>query len=256
MAQGSSSEVFGRGLKLLDLIAGSRHGLTIDQLAEACGMHRSSIYRYVAPLLERSYIAKTLEGRHVLSVKVLELASLLLERLDIRNIAHPLLIALSEQLDATVHLAHLDGVEVVYLDKVETHRSLPLISRIGGRQPSYCTGLGKALLAFLPPERLAEMTPKIEFIPFTAATIDGPARLAAELMIVRARGYAIDDEEHEVGVSCVAFPIFDLYGEPIAAISATALSREMNGRLDAFVQAVQDMAGGLSRALGFPGEAK
>jgi len=251
MGQRSSSEVFARGLDLLDLVAESRYGLTIDQLAEARKMHRSSMYRYVAPLLERSYVRKTSEGRYALGPRLLELASLLLERLDMRNIGHPLLVALSEGLHATVHLARLEAAEVVYLDKVQTYRSLPLVSRIGGRQPAYCTGLGKALLAFLSEERLREILSLVEYKQFTPNTITDAERLRAELAVVRTRGYAVDDEEHEPGISCVAFPIFDLYGEPIGAISATSTTREFNSKIDAYVDAVQEAAQKVSQAFGW-----
>lgn len=250
MANGSSSEVFAKGLDFLDMIAGSHHGLTIEQLAEAREMHRSSIYRYISPLLERCYIKKTSEGRYELGSKLLELASLVLERLDVRNIAHPLLIALSEKMHATVHLARLEGPEIVYLDKVETHRSLPIVSRIGGRQPAYCTGLGKALLAFVPQERLDELLPQIRFTTFTPSTIADADRLIAELAVIRARGHALDNEEHESGISCVAFPVFDLYGEPIGAVSATTTARELNDKLDSYIQSVESVAQEVSKAFG------
>lgn len=250
MGQGSSSEVFGKGLDLLDLIAESRHGVTIGQLAESRGMHRSSIYRYISPLVERSYIKKTPEGRYQLGSKTLELASLLLERLDIRNVAHPLLIELSEKTDATVHLARLEGPEVVYLDKIETNRSLPIVSRIGGRQPAYCTGVGKALLAFLAQEHLDDVLPRIKFEVYTPTTVQDIERLVAELAVIRARGYALDNEEHEPGISCVAFPIFDLYEEPIASISATTSARKLSDKLDFYIESVQSVSNDISRAFG------
>jgi len=250
VADGSSSEVFARGLDFLGLIAESRYGLSIEQLAECRGMHRSSIYRYISPLLERAYIKKTSDSRYELGPKVLELASMILERLDIRNVAHPLLIELSERTATTVHLAQLDGTEIVYLDKVETRRSLPIVSRIGGRQPVHCTGLGKALLAFLPQQRLDELLPKIEFRVFTPATIPDEKCLVAELAVIRARGYALDNQEHEPGISCVAFPIFDLYKEPIGAVSATARTRDLDGKLDFYITSVQQAANEISAAFG------
>ena len=139
------------------------------------------------------------------------------------------------------------------MDKVETHRSLPLVSRIGGRQPAYCTGLGKALLAFQSEERLREVLPSVKYNQFTPNTITDAERLLAELAVVRTRGYALDNEEHEPGISCVAFPIFDLYGEPIDAISATSTTRELNGKIDAYVEAVQGAAQRISKAFGWRG---
>jgi len=250
MTKTSSSEVFRRGLELFESVAKSRHGMSIEELAKARGMHRSSVYRYVGPLLQAGYVQKGEDGRFHLGPKILELSSLALEKLDVRNIAHPLLIQLSEATNATVHLARLDGSEVVYLDKVETHRSLPIVSRIGSRAPVYCTGLGKAVLAFLPAERLNGVVSQLHFKRFTKNTIASVKELLKDLSLVREQGYALDNEEHEENISCVAFPVFDLYEEPIAAVSVTAVAREINGKRSWYIEQLKQVAEGLSRTFG------
>jgi len=250
MSEKSSSHVFRRGLEILDLIANSRQGLTVRDLSETLDLHRSSVYRYLAPLADTRYVETRSDGRYHLGLRVLEIASLALERLDVRNIAHPLLIQLSEANDATVHLAQLNGTEAVYLDKVETHQSLPLVSRIGGRQPAYCTGVGKALLAFLPQERLEKVLDNLSFERFTPRTITDRRALLEELRVIRDRGCALDLEEHEAGICCAAAPIFDIYGEPIASISLTVLARAMEQSMDTYIRHIMDAAGAVSRALG------
>jgi len=250
MSEKSSSHVFRRGLEILDLIANARQGLTVCDLSETVDLHRSAVYRYLAPLADARYVETRSDGRYHLGLRVLEIASLALERLDVRNTAHPLLVQLSEANDATVHLAQLDGTEVVYLDKVETHRSLPLVSRIGGRQPAYCTGVGKALLAFLPQERLEKVLDNLSFERFTPRTITDRRALLEELRVIRDRGCALDLEEHEAGICCAAAPILDIYGEPIASISLTVLARVMEQSMDTYIRHIMDAAGAVSRTFG------
>jgi DNA-binding IclR family transcriptional regulator len=242
--------VLKKGLELLELIAKSREGLNITQLEKATSMHRSTIYRYLNAFAAYGYLERFQGGRYRLGPKILELASLILDRLDIRDVARPLLIELSERTDATVHLCRLDGTEVVYLDKIETSRSLPLYSRIGARAPAYCTGVGKAILAFLPPERLERVLERINFRRYTPNTITNRADLLAELEATRKRGYAVDRGEHEEGIYCVAAPIFDLYGEPIASISVTDLARKISKREKWYAQMVLKTAQSISNALG------
>lgn len=180
-----------RGLELLELIDRSRGGLRVAEIEQVVSLHRGSIYRISEHLVSARYLEKGREGRYRLGSKVLELAGLALKHLDIRDVAHPLLIELSEAADATVHLCRLVWTEVVYLDKVETHRSLPLYSRIGGRALAHCTGVGKALLAFLSPERLETALDRIRFKRFTASTITDRRALLAELSAIRERGYVL-----------------------------------------------------------------
>lgn len=246
----STSRILQKGLELLELIAKSRDGLNINELEAQVSLHRSTVYRYLNAFLALNYLERTPDKRYRLGPKILELASLILDRLDIRDVARPLLIELSEKTDATVHLCRLDGAEVVYLDKIETSRSLPLYSRIGARAPAYCTGVGKAILAFLPPERLQRVLERIRFRRFTPNTITNRDDLLAELEATRKRGYALDRGEHEEGIYCVAAPIFNMYGEPIASISVTDLARKIRKREQWYANLVLRTAETISRSLG------
>lgn len=127
-------------------------------------------------------------------------------------------------------------------DKVETNRSLPLYSRIGGRAPACCTGVGKALLAFFLPERLETVLGCICFKRFTASTITDREALLAGLSAVSERGYALDRGEHEAWICWVAAPIFDLYGEPVASLSVTDLARKIQGNEEWCVRQVLRVA--------------
>ena len=141
-------------------------------------------------------------------------------------------------------------VRTMLEEELSRREFVPIVSRIGGRQPAFCTGVGKALLAFLAQERLDDVLPRIKFEAYTPTTVRDIERLVAELAVVRARGYALDNEEHEPGISCVAFPIFDLYAEPIASISATTSARKLSDKLDFYIESVQSVSNDISRAFG------
>lgn len=250
MTEPSGSQVLSRGLEILDLLVHSREGLSADQLAIQLGLHRSSMYRYLNTLTATGYAERSSGGAFRCGSKILDLASFVLEKIDLRNIARPFLSALCERTQATVHLCRLHGSEVVYLDKIETERSLPIYSRVGGRAPAYCTGVGKALLSFVSPERLKRILAQTEFRRYTPKTLCGAEELCRELEDVRIKGYALDVGEHEEGIHCVAVPIFDFYGEPVAAISVTDVPRRIIERADELAGELRDVAEQISFHLG------
>jgi DNA-binding IclR family transcriptional regulator len=126
--------------------------------------------------------------------------------------------------EETAHLCILEGTHVIYIDKIEPARSVRMITRIGASNPVYCTSVGKAILAFLPEERLADLLPRIHFERFTHRTISTPEALRVEIEKTRRRGYAVDDEELEEGLRCIAVPVLDAQRLPIAAVSVSGPS--------------------------------
>lgn len=219
------------------------------ELAARSEIHRSTIYRYLSVLVQKGYV-KNKNGKYSLGPRFLELASLFLERLNVRAVAHSYLVKLAESLHVTVHLGQLEGHEVLYIDKVETYRSLPLYSRVGRKVPAHCTALGKALLAFSAPEKVEMLLKQMDFRAYTDRTIVDPEALLKELWETKARGYAVDREEHEEGIACIAAPIFDFYGEPVAAVSITELSRELLKNEHAYAREVVKAAMDISRKMG------
>lgn len=251
----ADAKVLAKGLKLLEELATSAQGKTALELADLLGVHKSNVYRYLNTLLEAGYIQSDNHGRYRLGRKILELGSRLLLQMPLRETARPFLLKLSAETEKTVHLCVLDGPEVVYLDKVETQRSLPIMSRIGGRAPAYCTGVGKALLSGLPTEQVVSLLRSFPLLRKTAATITDPLQLLEELKLTAARGYAIDNGEHEEGIKCVAALIRGNGGEIMGAISLTGLRREFDerGELERLGAAVTKTAAEISRALGYAG---
>ncbi len=249
----ADAKILEKGLKLLEELAQSAEGKTALELADLLGIHKTSVYRYLNTLLEMGYIRTDGNGVYHLGNKILELGSHMLRRMPLRETAHPFLVKLSAETQKTVHLCVLDGAEVVYLDKVESQRSLPIISRIGSRAPAYCTGVGKALLSSLPSDQIVEILRKTSLVKRTETTITDPVQLLEELKQTRARGYAIDNCEHEEGIKCFAAVIKGYGGEIVGAISITGLKREFDDQQQAekLAETVKLTAEAISQALGY-----
>ena len=131
------------------------------------------------------------------------------------------MIDLSNRVHETIHLAALSGDEAVFLDKIDGPAGLGMICKVGYRAMLHCSGVGKVLLAFQPPERKKELMRSISYIRFTDSTLDTPEKLGAELDRIVERGYGFDSNEHEEHIACVAGPVFDHRGEILAAVSVS-----------------------------------
>ncbi|SFJ41179.1 transcriptional regulator, IclR family [Streptosporangium canum] len=220
-----------RALLILQEIGKHSRGVTLDELATRLGLPKSSLHRLLSALKHRGFAAQPEpSGPYFLGTEMLATAFRFYETMDLRTIIHPLLLRLSNEFSETVHMAMLDGAEVVYLDKVEAVRSITMTSVVGGRNAAHCTGVGKALLAWTYPTDEAIRAWAERYGPLTArtrSTITNPAKLAAHLAQIRERGYALDLEENEPGVRCVAAPVFMGKTAPVAAVSVTALKDRM-----------------------------
>ena len=252
MATGDA-KILAKGLNLLEILAQSAEGMTAVELAKKVGVHKTTAYRYLNTLLQAGYIQTNGDGIYHLGNKILELGSQLLRRMPLRETAHPFLVKLSADTHKTVHLCVLDGGDVVYIDKVESQRSLPMMSRIGSRAPAYCTGVGKALLSSLPTDQVVSLLQGITLEKRTAATIVDPVKLLEELRVTRERGYAIDNSEHEEGIKCLASPIKEFGGWIIGAISITGLKREFDNLqiAEGLAESVTQTARIISQTLGY-----
>jgi len=249
----ADAKILEKGLKVVDELAQSAEGMTAVELASSIGVHKTSVYRYLNTLLNAGYIQSNGDSRYHLGNKILELSSQLLRRMPLRETAHPFLVKLSADTQKTVHLCVLDGHDVIYIDKVESQRSLPILSRIGSRAPAYCTGVGKALLSGLPTNQAVSLLREFPPPPRTLATITDPMQLLEELKTTAERGYAIDNGEHEEGIMCFAAPVRGYGGEIAGAVSITGLKREFNDtkRAETLIAALKKATAVISEALGY-----
>jgi len=248
----ANAKILEKGLKLLEELAENAEGMTVGELADCIGVHKTNAYRYINSLLDMGYIQTDGDGHYHLGNKILELGSQKLRRMPLRETAHPFLVKLSADTQKTVHLCVLDHQDVVYIDKVESQRSLPIISRIGSRAPAYCTGVGKALLSGLPTDQVVSLLRQFPPVRKTPATITDPIRLLEEIKLTAERDYAIDNGEHEEGIKCFAAPVRGYGGDVVGAVSLTGLKREFGGREESekMIAAVTKTAMEIASALG------
>jgi IclR family transcriptional regulator, acetate operon repressor len=239
------NSVLGRTMALLTAFRAGEEELTLAELARRAGIPKPTAHRLLAELATWNVVERT-PGGHRLGMRLFELGQLAPRQRGLREAAAPFLADLFEATHETVHLAVPDGVDVVYVQKLPGRHGPRIDSRIGGRMPAYCTGVGKALLAFGPPERLAEVL-AAGLVRRTPRTVVAPGLLRQELDRVRACGVAEEHEESTVGIACTAAPVMDASGRAVAAISITGWANRMDtARL---APAVRTAALGLSRAL-------
>jgi DNA-binding IclR family transcriptional regulator len=223
-----------RALALIQILSRSGTGLSLDELTQASGLPKSSLHRTLAALKRRGFATQQREtGRYFLGSEMLRAAFDFHERLDVRALLRPVLIRLRQEFNETVHVGVLDGGDVVYLDKLESSHPIKMTSAIGGRNPSHCTGVGKVLLAWTYPSDASIRAFVSEFGPLrrrTRTTITTTGGLAKEMGRIRERGYALDLEESELGVRCIAFPVFVGRSVPQAAISVSAPRERLSDR--------------------------
>ncbi|OBZ92071.1 IclR family transcriptional regulator [Pararhizobium polonicum] len=247
----SSVQVLDRSLKLLDLVA-SGEGAALTDLADQTGMAPSTVHRLLTSLGAHGMVAHDTEtGAWTIGLKAFEIGNAFLRFRKLGTISRPFLKQLMESSGETANIGIEDGGDVVFISQVESHAPMRAFFRPGRRGPIHASGIGKAILSTWDNtdiERLLSFRPLPRF---TEKTRDTLPRLLADLETIRARGWSIDDEEHTLGMRCLAAPIFNEYGEAIAGISvsgpAVRLADETLAVLGPVVKAAAD---GVTRAMG------
>ena len=232
---------FAKIFEILELIASSRDGLKGREISGMTRIPQSTVFRMLKFLTERGYLVKQ-EQRYCLGAAISRLGSLAANQNPLIRIAHPVLAALAERTHETVHLARMENARVVYIDKVEGVRSVRMGSMIGKSSPLYCTGVGKAMLAFLPERERGAVIRSIEFTAFTENTITTADALEKELAEIRQKGYAVDDCEHERGVYCVAAPVTAPDGSALCALSVSGSELYLREQTLSYASLLRDAA--------------
>jgi DNA-binding IclR family transcriptional regulator len=196
----------------------------LAQVAVSLQLHKSTAHRFLMVLEKHRMVERTAAGKFRLGLRLFDLGNRAIEQYDLRDRAQPHLRRLVAETEETAHLCILEGAHVIYIDKIEPARSVRMITRIGASNPLHCTSVGKAILAFLPEERIADVLRRVRFERFTTRTIVTPEALRTEIEKTRRRGYAVDDEEFEEGLRCIAVPVLDAQRLPVAAVSVSGPS--------------------------------
>jgi DNA-binding IclR family transcriptional regulator len=208
---------------IFDILSQSPNGLSLGELARQANLPKGTAHRLLASMAYFDFIRQepTTKNYH-LGFKLVDLGNLLLSQIDLRSQARPFLMNLSETVKETVHLVVLDRDKALYVDKVELHpkaSGLQMVSRLGSRIALHCSSVGKALLAHMEKTDAEKLISDTVLAKRTPNTISDPGELMQHLALVRKNGYAIDDEENEVGIRCVAAPIRNGSGKAEAAVS-------------------------------------
>jgi IclR family KDG regulon transcriptional repressor len=242
---------------ILEMVGQNPQGMSIRDLASGLGLPKGTIHRILSSLSYFGYIRQDPETKiYFLGLKLMELGTLLSNQLDFRKVAEPVLRGLAESIKQTAHMVILDRNEVVYVEKIETQQpagGLKMASRVGSRNPVHSSAVGKVLLSYLPEEGVEAFLQEKGLPRRTANTITDPASFRDHLKDVKGQGYAIDDEENELGIRCLGAPIFDGKGRPVAAISVSGPAFQMTKKFvqDVVKKEVMAAAVEISRRLGF-----
>ncbi len=239
-------------IRLTKAFSEQEYEMGISALAGRLGLAKSTVHRLATTLVEYDMLEQNREtGKYRLGLAFFELGTLVRRKMDVTTEAQGEIHALADSSGETVQLAILDHLTVLYIRIRESRQAVRLSSGLGSRAPAHCTGVGKALLAFQPPEIVQQVIDN-GLKRYTENTITEPEKLRAELASIRARGYAIDDEEIEVGLRCVAAPIRDHSGHVVAAISVAAPVQRMSKKqVQASIPSVVAAAENISRRLGY-----
>lgn len=242
---GPAPSVLARAMSVLDAFSPADTTVSVSELGRRTGLAKSTVHRLAGELCRLGLLEQTPKGLR-LGLRLFELGQLVPRQRDVREAALPLMEDLREVSRATVHLAVREGVEVVYVEILGGKASPSLPSRVGGRMPAHATGVGKAMLAFSPPEVTAERI-KAGLPPCSPFTIVTPGSLLRELEQVRRTGIAYDREESGVGTVCAAAPVLGAGGLPVAALSVTGRSTQLD--IERMGPAVRTTALALGRQL-------
>jgi IclR family KDG regulon transcriptional repressor len=244
-----------RAMQILKLVSLKKEGSGVTELSNGVDINKSSVYRILSTLVKHGLVEQdTTTEKYKLGYGVLELAASLLESIDLRKEAAPYLRELEQATNEVIHLVVYDQGEVVYIEKLDGTETLRMHSKIGRRAPIHCTGVGKAIVAYLPPGHVLDILERHGMPELTPKTITDRQTYMKELQEIREQGYALDDEENELGIICVSAPIFDQTGQAFAAVSVSGpkirMSEERQQQLISHVRRTCDQ---ISKRMGYQG---
>jgi len=241
-----------KALLIMKLLAEKGRVMKLTEISEELDINKGTLHGLISTLKFHGFIdqdGKTQKYR--LGLYLIELGDTASKSLDIIQITSPIIEEVSNKLQETVHIAKLDNFDVVYVDKKESKQSMRIYTSIGSRNPAYCTGVGKAMLAYLDEDTLNMLLPeKVE--KFTPNTVTDKEEFIKRLKLIKEKGYALDNEEFSVGLKCVAAPIFNHEGKAIYGLSVSGPSVRMTEeKVQESIKLIKLAAEKISRKIGY-----
>ena len=219
-----------RAVMIMNCFNEDRRELKLSEISEMLDINKSTAHGIITTLKYHGLMDQDEETqKYKLGLSLLALGNIVKNSMNITGIAKPYIDKICVQVEETVHLGTLDKTEVVYLDKAESHQSMRIVTKVGARIPAYCTGIGKAMLAYKDKGVLSEAIPD-KLTKYTPNTISDKVILLKTFELIKSQGYSIDDEEHDMGLRCVAAPIFDNNKEAKYAISVSGPAVRMTDK--------------------------
>lgn len=242
-----------RALSIIEVLSDYEEGIGITEISSKIDLHKSTVHRLLLTLIKKGYVEQNSNtNKYKLTLKLFELGNKSIDKMDIRSIAKPYLQQLKELTNEVVHLVIREGAEIVYIDKVESENKIRMHSRIGTKSPMYCTSVGKAILAYLPETEIDNIWRETEIKRFTEYTITDLNKMKKTLERIREEGYALDEEENELGIRCIGAPIFNHKGEVCGAISISGPTiRVTKEKINDFKDNIIDFSSKISKELGY-----
>src|SRR5512146_1195043 len=245
-----------RLFQIIEFLACSRDWVSLRTMARELGISAASAYRSLNSLKGLGYVRQhPQDSKYQLTLKIAWVSAQVLENVQLRQIAHPFLQNLTSVTNETTHLAVLEDREFVYIDKVDNTQAMRMRSRVGQRGQLHCTAAGKSMLAFMPEAELLPLVQRLKFQPLTDNTITDCTKFLEHLNRVRRLGYAVDDEENEMGIRCIGSPIYDHAGRLAGALSISGWTITMTReRIPQLAPELMQACQRISSELGFSGE--
>lgn len=238
-----------RAASVLDTLAKRPRGMSLGDLAEVTDLPASTVHRLLGVLRQIELVRETPSGLHALGVGTVVLAGAFLEGLDLREEARKVMRGLVEETKETCHLGVLASAQIVYVEKIDSPQPVRMFSRVGGTNPALSTAIGRAILAYSPPELVAATSDASRQLLSAAVDVDETEHILDE---VRRSGFSTDLEDNEIGICCVGAPIFDHDARALAAISVSVpTARFDHARLGKLGHLIRGRADEISRALGW-----
>jgi DNA-binding IclR family transcriptional regulator len=246
-------KVLTKAFAVLDVLLEQKSPMSMSEISEKLNFYPSTVHRILDTLKYGGYVEQNPNNlKYQLGLKLLELGMAKINQIDLVKEAKPFLRDLAKKCDETVHLAILEDDNVLYLAKEESSQTIRMISYVGKRAPLHCTGLGKVLLANLPLRDRDKIIDRIELFRLTNNTITDKGKLREELDMIKEKEFALDREENERDVLCIAAPVRDYKGRVVAAVSVSSpIYRLNNKKQDYIKEALINTVEGISSRLGF-----
>lgn len=242
-----------RALQILECFSKKHNELGVTEIANNLGLHKSTTFGILSTLENGGYLSQNSDnGKYKLGMKLFQLGKLVEDGMDLRKISLPYLKKLVDKYDETAHLAVRNENKIIYIDKVEGESGIKMSSQVGKVAEVYCTGVGKAILAFMTENEIENIINNINFHEYTCNTITNLDQLREELKEIRKKKYCTDNEEIEVGLKCVATPIMNYNSEVVGSISISGpTSRMSHEKMNFIAKDLKEVTVKVSELLGY-----